>query len=71
LTAPESGISLDLADIARALGVASVHRLRDVLREGLRTKERFVVWRRPNTLLSAELERLASDGLIETRTLAR
>jgi hypothetical protein len=70
LTAPESGVSLDLPDIARALGLASVHRLRDVLREGLRTKQRFVVWRRPNTLFSAELERLTSDGLIETRTLA-
>jgi hypothetical protein len=67
--APEAATFVELSDIVRTLRLERAERLRDVLAEGLRSKNQFVIWRRPSTRLSAEIEQLVSNGLIETRVL--
>ncbi|HEY5675467.1 MAG TPA: hypothetical protein VIR81_01700, partial [Myxococcales bacterium] len=58
-------------DIARALGIARAADVRDVLAEGLSTRHQFVLWTRVGTTLTAALQRLVNDGLIETRIQPR
>jgi hypothetical protein len=58
-------------EIARALGVARLADVREVLLQGLSTRHQFVLWTRVGIRLSTALQALVNDGLVETRIQPR